>query len=122
MSRVEKDPEREKRIEYEIIVDCYGEYEHAAGWWNHLEDRLQFPFLAKCISQRSISPLKVGEQVKVEKMAPQDDCMREMFVIVRWSDRTFGVPLEQLEGVKVDHDTQQAIKDWHYWKGRGYEF
>jgi len=27
-----------------------------------------------------------------------------------------------LEGVQVDEETQQAIEDWQYWVGRGYEF
>jgi len=26
-----------------------------------------------------------------------------------------------LEGVQVDEETQQAIEDWQYWVGRGYE-
>jgi hypothetical protein len=122
MSPIEKDPEREERIENEIIVDCYGEYEQAIGWWCYLEDRLQFPFKAKCIVQHSLSPLRTGEQIEVRKMAPQENCMSDMFVIVRWSDRTLGVPLSQLQGINVDADTQQAIEDWHYWKGRGHEF
>jgi hypothetical protein len=27
----------------------------------------------------------------------------------------------QLEGVKVDEETQQAIEDWRYWVNRGNE-
>jgi hypothetical protein len=28
----------------------------------------------------------------------------------------------QLEDVKVDKETQQAIEDWRYWVDQGYEF
>ncbi len=118
----DKDPECEERIMMEIIVDCYGEYERAAGWWCTLDDKMSFPFRARCIAARSLSPLKVGEEVEVLHMAEQKDCEREMLVIVRWSGRTFGVPLSQLEGIGVDADTQQAIEDWHYWTAQGYEF
>lgn len=118
----DKDTEREERIVMEIIVDCYDEYERAAGWWCTLDDKLSFPFKAKCIAQRSLSPLKVGEEVEVLRMAEQDDCAHEMFVIVRWSGRTFGVPLSQIEGINVDAATQEAIEDWHYWTAQGYEF
>ena len=40
------DPEREQRITYEIVVDCYGEFEVAVGWFTHLEEHLPFPFQA----------------------------------------------------------------------------
>jgi hypothetical protein len=29
--------------------------------------------------------------------------------------------LAQLEGVAVDEQTRQAIEDWQYWVGQGYE-
>lgn len=55
-------------------------------------------------------------------MAPEDECMREMFVEIQWQDRTIGVPLAQLQPLDVDESTQEAIADWHYWVERGYEF
>jgi len=36
-------------------------------------------------------------------------------------DRQLAVPLMQLEGIRVDEETRQAIEDWHYWVSRGYE-
>ena len=43
----EKDEEREHRIDFEVIVDCYDEYEQAMGWETYLGDKLDFPFKAK---------------------------------------------------------------------------
>ena len=106
----------------EIIVDCYGEAERAMGWYYYLENRLEFPFTAKCIATRSISPLKTGEVVEVVGMAPEDECEREMFVTIRWEKRKFGVPLSQLEGIKASKETKQAVEDWRYWVTMGYEF
>lgn len=122
MSKVEKDEAREHRIAMEAIVDAYGPEEQAVGWYYYLEDKIQFPFEARCIEIRRISPLREGEQVKVTQMAPADECMREMFVEIEWQGRTFGVPLAQLQPLDVDEDTQEAIADWHYWVARGYEF
>ena len=121
MSRVEKDEVREHRIHMEIVVDAYNEEEQAMGWYYYLEDKLHFPFKARCIEERRISPLNVGEEVQVEGMTPEQDCMHEMFVEVHWSGRTFGVPLAQLEGIEVDSETQEAIEDWQYWVARGYQ-
>ena len=120
MAEVEKDEEREHRIVMEIVVDAYGPEEQALGWYYYLEDELQFPFKAQCIRERHISPLRVGEEVEVLGMVPEDDCMHEMVVEISWGGRTLGVPLSQLEGIGVDSQTQEAIEDWHYWVARGY--
>jgi hypothetical protein len=66
--------------------------------------------------------LAVGEQVQVEGMAPEDECLHEMFVDVRWSGRILAVPLSQLKPLEVDDETQEAIENWHYWVARGYHF
>ncbi len=55
-------------------------------------------------------------------MAPEEECEREMFVNVKWENRTLAVPLIQLQPIDADKPTQQAVEDWHYWVGQGYEF
>lgn len=120
MPRIERDEQREERIHMEAVVDAYGPEEQAMGWYYYLEDKIRFPFQARCIQERTISPLRVGEVVEVQGMAAEGDCLAEMFVMIAWSDRSFGVPLMQLEGVDVDAETEEAIADWHYWVGRGY--
>ena len=120
MARQAKDETREERINMEIIVDAYGSEEQALGWYYYLDVNLHFPFSAKCIARRTSSPLKVGEEVKVVGMPSEEDCMHEMFVLIRWKGRKIAIPLIQLEGVQVDEETQQAIEDWHYWVKQGY--
>jgi len=120
MSKVERDEEREFRISDQAIVDAYGPEEQALGWYYYLEGKIRFPFDARCIKERSISPLRIGEEVKVIGMADEYDCMVEMFVEIEWKDRNFGVPLMQLDGIEVNDETKEAIDDWHYWVNRGY--
>jgi hypothetical protein len=122
MRRPPEDPKREQRIGDEIVVDAYGPEERAMGWFYYLEEHLQFPFRAKCIKARTISPLYKGEEVTVVGMAPEEDCESDMLVIIEWCERTLGVPLAQLEGASVDKETKQAIADWHCWVEQGYEF
>ena len=120
MPKIKRDQEREFRISNEAIVDAYDPEEQALGWYYYLEEKITFPFEARCIQERSISPLRSGERVKVLGMADAYDCMVEMFATIEWSSRSFGVPLAQLQGIDVDDDTEEAIADWHYWVGRGY--
>lgn len=120
--RPKKDDEREERIEMEIVVDCYNEDERAAGWYCYLEDRLQFPFTARCVAKRAVSPLKVKDEVEVIGMAPDDECGSEIFVMIRWAKDGLAVPLAQLEPIRANAETSQAVADWHYWVGQGYGF
>ena len=122
MSEVEEDKAREERIMMEIIVDAYGAEEQAMGWYYYLADKLNFPFKARCVKKRRTSPLKVGEEIKVLKMAPEDDCLHEMFVEIRWSGRRLAIPLGQIEPIEIDDETQDTLEDWHYWVAQGYEF
>jgi len=77
MSRVMENKARERRIELEAVVDAYNESERAMGWYYYLEERLKFPFKARCKSQRAVSPLRIGEEVNVLAMAPEDECESE---------------------------------------------
>ncbi|HEY3080539.1 MAG TPA: calcium-binding protein [Chloroflexota bacterium] len=120
MPQPPRDDAREQRIEMEVVVDCYGPEEQAMGWYYYLEGHLAFPFRARCVAERAISPLRPGEEVEVAGMAPEDECDHEMFVRTRWKGRALAVPLVQLEGVAVDEQTEQAIEDWRYWVGRSY--
>lgn len=111
------DDERDERIRTEVIVDAYTPDEQALGWCYYLEQKLTFPFQARCIERRTISPLQEDEVVRVVGMI--DEVIQEMFVEIEWMDRRFGVPLAQLEPIDPDPNTKEAINDWHYWEGDG---
>jgi hypothetical protein len=122
MAKNKRDEAREDRIMLEIVVDAHDSEEQAMGWYYYLQDTMQFPFTATCISKRRISPLKEGATVEVVDIAPADECEQEMFVEIAWEGDTLAVPLIQLEAPAADAETQQAIADWHYWVNQGYEF
>jgi hypothetical protein len=122
MERITEDKDREYRIEMEVVVDAYDEEERAMGWYYYLDDKINFPFKAKCIKEKRTSPLKLGEEVEVTGMAPEDECEHDMLVEMQWQGRKLAIPLSQIEGVSVDDATKEAIEDWHYWVASGYEF
>jgi hypothetical protein len=121
-SRPPQDPAREHRISAEAVVDAYDGAERAIGWFGYLEERLEFPFTAKCIAQRAVSPLLVGDEVEVISMAPADECLYDMFVMIRWEHGGLGVPLSQLTPTLAGPTTKVTVSDWHYWVGQGYQF
>jgi len=122
VKKTEQDDTIEERISMEIIVDAYNEEEQAMGWYNYLQDKLSFPFQGECHKKRSISPLKPNQEVKVIGMADEDECLQEMFVEIEYGDASLCVPLSQITVTSGNEDTQQAVKDWHYWVAQGYQF
>jgi Calcium binding len=123
VKKLKSDPEREQRIMMEIVVDAYDEQERAMGWYYYLQDQLQFPFTAVCIAKRPISPLRAKDEVEVIGMPGEDECEREMFVMIRWEKEALAVPLAQLKPIAAtEEQTKQAVADWHYWVQMGYEF
>ena len=119
MKRPKRDPVREDRIENEAIVDA-GPDEQAMSWYYYLEGKIGFPFKARCLAPKAVSPLQKGETVEVIRMAPDDPCEHDMLVLVRWQGRKLAVPLSQLTAIDPDESTDEAIGDWHYWVAQGY--
>jgi len=71
MKRPKRDPVRENRIHNEAIADANGPEEQVMGWHCYLDDKIRFPFQAKCIATKIVSPLKKGETAEVQRMAPK---------------------------------------------------
>ena len=105
----------------EIVVDSYNEEERFGAWFYCLEEKLEFPFRAWCITRREVSPLKKGEEVEVIGMLDEGwDNPSEILERIKWQGRKVGVPLAQLEGIEVNDQTAEAIADWLYWSAQGY--
>lgn len=122
MLEVEKDYDREYRIDMEVVVDAYDKEERAMGWYYYVSDDCSFPFKAKCIIERKISPLSLNDEVEVVDTSSVEECGKEIFVDINWNNRQRAVPLSQLEGIHTNHQTIEIIEDWHYWVKRGYDF
>ena len=122
MAKAKQNQQTEQRIHQEIVVDAHAAEEQAMGWYYYLEEQLRFPFRAKWVAPRAISPLRKGQEVEVVGLAPADECQSEMFITVPWEKRTLAVPLAQLAPIQADQATKQAVGDWHYWVEQGYEF
>jgi len=118
----ETDKAREERIYMEAIVDARDSEERAMGWYCYLEDKITFPFAAECIATSTRSPLGPGERVDVLNMSGGDLCEHDMYVDILWNGKQLAIPLVSILPVITDGDTDEAIRDWHYWKAGGYLF
>ena len=110
MKRPKRDPVREDRIHNEAIVDASPD-EQAMSWYYYLESKISFPFQARCVAAKDVSPLRKGETTEVVRMAAEDVCEHDMLVQIRWQGLKMAVPLSQLAAIDPD--------DWHYWVSQG---
>jgi hypothetical protein len=115
----ETDEARDRRIRREILTDAYTADEQAISWCYYLEREMTVPFQARCIEERTVSPLREDETVRVVGITDEVVSNSGIFVIVEWMDREFGVPLSQLAVLDADSNTREAVDDWHYWNGDG---
>jgi hypothetical protein len=126
MTSIEPDENREHRIQTEIIVDADDKEERAMGWYYYLDDTLNFPFMAKWKKKGRKSSSVEEKVVEVIGMAPDDDCLKDMFVDVAYingkEDDIHSAKLSDIEAIDADSETEEALADWRYWLGRGYKF
>jgi hypothetical protein len=126
MASVERNETRENRIATEIIVDAEDKEDRAMGWYYYLDDTLDFPFMGKWKKKSRKTSTIEEKPVEVLGMAPEDDCLKDMYVEVAYiggkDDDVYSAKLSEIEAIDVDDDTQEAIADWMYWLARGYKF
>lgn len=107
MKKPRRDAIREDRIDNEAIVDASPEEQ--MGWYYYLENKIRFPFRAKCIVADVVSPLRKGETVDVVRMALEDNCEHDMFVLVRWQGRKMAVPLVRHRSGRVHRGSHRRL-------------
>lgn len=119
MAEVSVNKNREHRISYEIVVDCYDDYEVSMGWYCYLENKLAFPFRAVWLR---FGQSKV-EIIQAISMAAAEECKTNMLVEIEYRDGeikdVFTVPLADLQPTDEGDSWVEAIEDWRYWLDRG---
>ncbi|MFK7984062.1 MAG: calcium-binding protein [Saprospiraceae bacterium] len=111
--------EMQDKIEDEIIVDCYDEYEVNLGWFTFFGDELGFPFEAEVLIKNRKGTKKL-EKVDVLRIADNDfESEGICFEIsIKKSDMVFEVPISKLKNIEAGEDeaTQEAFEIWKFWK------
>ncbi len=112
-------PEREQRIEDNVLVDAYDRYEVKMGWETYIEDNITFPFTAKVKIETKDN---TKELVDVEVIKFDEKSVFRVQVCEKGSNKLFSVTLLSLRKIKADEETLQVIEDWKYWKDGGNNF
>jgi hypothetical protein len=118
LKHVEKiiDEAREHRIDYEVIVDCYDDYEVNMGWYCYFEEGLKFPFDATV--QLALRGGKTEEKaVKiVELKSGNEDRPLKLGIVEGTSERVQYISPEAIISVKTTDENLEVLNDWLYWR------
>jgi Calcium binding len=117
VARFVRDPIREDRIDYEIVVDTYDEYEAAMGWLTYLQDLLLFPFEAMYHPEDEEPRRVMVQAIENDEEALEQGLIE--FLIEIDDDGECWVALEEITPLESNPEAVQAVEDWRYWLARG---
>ncbi|MEL7120102.1 MAG: calcium-binding protein, partial [Bacteroidota bacterium] len=112
------------KIDYEIIVDCYDDYEVNMGWYYFFEEALEFPFEAE-INLKTRNGKTNLTKVDVLGIATEEgnfDEINEISLEVspKGSETTLDVVLSKLKNLKANQSVIEAFEIWNFWKSGKY--
>ena len=104
------------KIDYEIIVDCYDEYEMSMGWYYYFEESLEFPFKATAELKKrdgSIEP----KEVKIMGMASDEEGFKDHDFLLEMENGQYvnKIAYSKLSNFKASDETLEAFEVWGFW-------
>ncbi len=106
-------------IDYEIVVDCYDEYEISMGWYETMNDRLNFPFEATATLTKKGGSTEAKRVTVVELHSDSDGFQGKDFRL-KMELGGYIVPIEysQLSDIEADEETMEMFEIWDFWVKR----
>jgi len=104
------------QLDYEILVDCYDEYEVASAWQTYFEETLEFPFTAMA----QLKKRGGFEETKLVTVVGIPDNGQ------RYLDHAFNIdidnegiivqiPFDSLSDIQASEETLEALEVWAFW-------
>lgn len=112
------------KIDDEIIVDCYDDYEVQMGWYYFFEEELEFPFEAE-IGIRTREGTTNVTTVDVLGIATEEgdvDHLQEVSLEVspQKSELILEIGISKLSNVKGNQAVRDVFEIWNFWKSGKY--
>lgn len=105
-----------QKIDYEIIVDAYDEYEMSSGWHCTFEDTLVFPFYATAQLKKKNGDVEV-KRVKVVGLHSDAEGFTDNDFQLKIEQGNYLVPIEysKLSNIEADDETLEMFHIWDFW-------
>ena len=104
------------KIDYEIIVDCYDEYEVSMGWYYFMEETIKFPFRAKAKLKKRNGTIEQQEIKVVGLASDEEGFMKKDFDFeIEVGEHISRIAYSKLSNIKALPETIDAFMIWNYW-------
>lgn len=112
--------EMQRKIDYEIVVDCYNEDEVSSAWYIYLEDNIAFPFEA-VVQREKTDGSTVQKKVKVVGLGNEEQEVTgsDFDVEIEDGDYRCEIAFSNLSKIKAPAKTLEVLAIWRYWIGKG---
>ncbi len=108
--------EIQHRLDFEILVDCYDEYEMASAWQIYFEETLEFPFTATARLKKRGG---FEESKTVTVVGIPDNGQRyldhEFNIDIDNEGYIVKIPFESLSDIQASEETIEALEVWTFW-------
>jgi len=114
------DDEMQYKIDYEIIVDAYDEYEQSMGWFYFFEETLEFPFTATAQLKRRDGTTE-SKRVKLTGLVSKEEDFRDNDFNLEMEQGQYVRPIaySALSDIRASDETLEAFEIWDFaWRGR----
>lgn len=109
--------ERQYKIDYEIIVDCYEDHEVNMGWYSYLEDNLKFPFqvYVKTEFRNGNKGMCLTDVVKIISAEAEEILFGGFYstceAMVRFR-------ISDIDKVIENNENREVLNNWFFWKDK----
>lgn len=108
--------EIQNKIDYEIIVDCYDEYEVSMGWYYYMEETLEFPFTATAQVKKRDGSLEKREVIITGLASDEEGFLsRDFNLEMENGELLVSIAYSKLSQIKASTPTLEAFQIWNYW-------
>jgi hypothetical protein len=113
-------PERKKELEYivdyEVIVDCYDDWEVETGWEIYLSEKMDYPFKAEAEIK------KKGKKAEIKNIEVTDFVglylnQGVFYLEVNFIDdeNLFQISSTQIINIHASKKTKEVFEVWNFW-------
>lgn len=104
------------KIDYEIIVDAYDEYEMSSGWYCTFDETLIFPFYATAQLKKKDGGIE-SKRVRIVGLHSDAEGFTEQDFQLKMEHGNYLVPIEysKLSNIEADDETLEMFQIWDFW-------
>lgn len=109
------DEEMQYKIDYEIIVDAYDEYEQSMGWYYFFEETIDFPFTAMAQLKKRDGTIE-SKRVKIVGLSSkEEDFMNDDFNLeMEQGQYIRPIAYSALSDIRAADETLEAFQIWDF--------